>query len=94
MLHQFEGYWFVIYCIIFAGFFVNWLDNCSFHCSGMLVPVSYDMLHIIVKMGTISFASSFTVAALIPSGPAALCGLSCSRCFCMLQVMIYTSFAA
>ena len=40
--------------------------------------MSYELLNIIVKIGAISFASSFKIVALIPSGPAALYGLSCS----------------
>ena len=50
--------------------------------------MSYDMLNIIVIIGAISFASSFKIVVLIPSGPAALCGLSCSSSFFMPQFLI------
>ena len=34
--------------------------------------MSYEMLSIIVRIGAISFASSFKIVPVIPSGPAAL----------------------
>ena len=40
--------------------------------------MSYEMLNIIVRIGAISFASSFKIVPLIPSGPAALFGFNCS----------------
>ena len=53
-----------------------------------MVPVSYDMLNVIARIGAIPFASSFKSVGLIPPGLAALCGLSCSSSFCMPQFMI------
>ena len=50
--------------------------------------MSYEILNIIVRIGAISFASSFRIVALIPPGSAALCGLSCSSSFCMPQFLI------
>ena len=58
-----------------------------------MVPGSYDMLNIILRIDAISFASSFKIVALIPSGPAALCGLSCSSSFSMPPFLILVSVA-
>ena len=51
--------------------FIDWLDNCRFHFSG-IIPMSNAMLNMSVRKGAIYIASSFNMFGLIPSGRADL----------------------